>query len=170
MQSDTLKIVSTSKYAGIVNVVVLIGEIRYTITCYDSPRLGQILKQFNKPGAQRVALNRLKKEAEAYKKDHQEKPKDWGPGCPSCNTQEPNYQTGAECPGCGFREWLDTLNGGQMDESYESQVWKYIVKEVTGQVVYQNDGEANAVEFCMDHHKPACVIKVLTRERIYQNY
>jgi hypothetical protein len=57
-----------------------------------------------------------------------------------------------------------------MDKTYESQVWKYIVKEITGQVVYQNDDEDNAVRFCIDHYKPAYVIKSVTRERIYQNF
>ncbi len=26
--------------------------------------------------------------------------------CPDCGTPPINYQKGIECPGCGFREWL----------------------------------------------------------------
>ena len=68
---------------------------------------GCILGQFRVVKARKVALNRLKKEAEIYKADHREPKQDLGNGCPSCRTPEPNYQGGAECPGCGFKEWLD---------------------------------------------------------------
>lgn len=57
-----------------------------------------------------------------------------------------------------------------MTKTYEEQVWRYIVIELEGQIVFQNDWDYNAVNFCINHPKPAKVKKVLTDEIIYQNF
>jgi hypothetical protein len=102
-----IEIVSRARYFDAMKIVVSVDGKRYTYLCYNTPRLLSILEQFRVPKARKVAFNRLKKEAQVYAKDHEEPKQDWSKGCPSCKTPEPNYQVGAECPGCGFKEWLN---------------------------------------------------------------
>ena len=56
------------------------------------------------------------------------------------------------------------------EKTYEEQVWQYLVRELLDQkIILQTDHEEDAVRFCMDHRKPAKVVRSTDNQVIYCN-